>query len=189
MTDRNMSSEMLAEVNADENHPFNLISVALDSGTVYLTDSFKTITYGGNDYLATGHFLGFDSIPESAMIEVATVTGTLSGVDKTYISALLSEDYIDRSVEVYKGFYNSSMQPVVNPLLVFGGTINGATINEDPEGGTCEIELSVSSIFSNFERLNGRHTTDAEQQFHFSGDKGFEFCSEVDGKDLHWGKL
>jgi hypothetical protein len=188
-----MSSAMQTEVQAGANRPFHLINIAFTTGTAYLTNAGQNVSYGGNTYLAAGQFLGFDSIPESAMVEVTEIIGTLSGVDQTYISTLLATDYIDREVNIYLAFFDATYSMVVDPLLLFKGRISGAQINDehDPSGvgNTCSIELSASSVFVDFERLSGRHTTQEEQGIHFATtDKGFEFVSDVANKELMWGR-
>ena len=41
--------------------------------------------------------------------------------------------------------------------------------------------------FGNYEKINGRTTSDISQQRFFSGDKGFEF-SALTIRDIKWGK-
>jgi hypothetical protein len=185
--DRNASVSVISEIGADQNYPIHLLEMVFDSETFYLTDAPRTLSWGGNDYTGLGHFLGFSDIEETAEVQVSSVTGTLSGVDQTYISLFLSDYYIDRTVNIYKAFLNSSEAVISNPLLIFSGRISGVSIAEDTDAGTCTIAMEASSQWVDFERRPGRHSVHAEQQIWFPGDKGFEFASEIE-KGILWGR-
>jgi hypothetical protein len=187
MTDRNATAAWITQAEASANRPVHLLELVFDSATTRLTDADRTITWGGNDYLALGHFLGFSDIEESSEVEVTSMTGTLSGVDQTYVSLFLSETYLDRPVNLYKAFLDAGLGVVSDPLLIFSGRLNQPVINENPDDGTCTLAISATSHWVDFERRPGRHTNHAEQQVWFPGDKGFEFSSEI-VKEIRWGR-
>jgi hypothetical protein len=185
--DRNASASVLTEIGADSNFPIHLVQFVFDDATYYMTDASRSITWDGNEYPALGHFLGFSDIEETAELQVSTVSGTLSGVDQTYVSLLLSENYIDRTVNIYKAFLNNAEAIISDPVLIFSGRISGVAIEENPDDGSCTIAVEAASQWVDFERRPGRHTTDSEQQIYFPGDKGFEFASEIN-KEILWGR-
>ena len=45
MADRGMSAAVLTEVAKSQNEPFHLVEIYFTSGTAYLTDAFKDITW------------------------------------------------------------------------------------------------------------------------------------------------
>lgn len=185
--DRNASTSVLTEISAESNFPIHLLEIEFDSTTYYLTDTSRTITWDGNEYTALGHFLNFTDIQETVEVQVNTVTGNLSGIDQTYISLFLSDNYIDRTVNIRKAFLNTAESVISDPVLIFSGRISGVGINENPEDGTCIVTMEAASQWVDFERRPGRHTTDSEQQIYFAGDKGFEFASEIN-KEILWGR-
>jgi len=187
MADRGLTAEAKAAAEEQFNQPIHLVSVHLDSGTVYMTDAYKNITYGGNEYNAAGSLLGFTDVDETAELVINKVTLSLSGVDQSFISGFLSEDYIDRTVKIYKGFLDSNDDLIVDPILILDGRIDGVGIEEDPENGTSVVQAEVTNIWTDFTRLSGRRTNHENQQLFFPGDMGFEFASEV-VKDIRWGK-
>ena len=87
--DRGSTTAFQTEIVKDENKPFHLLSVAFDSGTVYLSDGNFAVSYDSNTYNPTGHFLSFSDIVESNQLTIETVTVSLSGVDQTYTNLLL----------------------------------------------------------------------------------------------------
>jgi len=185
--DRGSTSAFLAEIVKAENQPIHLVSIAFDSGTLYMTDAYKSVTYDGNEYLGVGKFLGFSDIEETADLAVASLNLALSGIDRTYISYYLTEDYIDREVQIHLAFLDSSQALVIDPVLIFEGRMNAPTINENPESGESTLTVNISNAFVDFERRSGRHTNHEEQQIHFAGDKGFEFASQI-VSDIKWGR-
>lgn len=185
--DRNASASVLTEIGAESNFPVHLLEFVFDGSPTYITDAPRDISWNGNIYTGLGHFLGFSDIEETAELQVTSVTGTLSGVDQTYVSIFLSETYIDRTVNLYKAFLNNAEAVISDPVLIFSGRISGVSIDEDPESGQCTIAMDAASQWVDFERRPGRHTTDSEQQIYFPGDKGFEFASEVT-KEVLWGR-
>lgn len=186
--DRNSTAAFQAEIVKDQNRPVHLVEVHFDDETVYMTDTYKTITYNSNDYLGIGHLLGFSDIEESAEVMVSSVTLSLSGVDRSWISRVLNHAYIDRTVKIYLAFLNEAQELVVDPVLIFEGRMDAPVINEDPESGESSVAVNVTNAWVDFSRKSGRHTNHEEQQIFFPNDKGFEFSSEV-VKEIKWGRL
>mgnify|MGYP006430835895 CR=1 FL=1 len=187
MADRGSTSAFQTEVVKLKNRPVHLVQVIFDDETVYMTDAYKTITYGGNDYAGVGHFMGFSDIEEAAEVMVSSVTLSLSGIDKVWISKVLNKEYIDRTVKIYTAFLDDSETLIVDPVLIFEGRMDSPTISENPEGGKSSVSVSATNSWVDFSRKTGRHTNNEEQQIHFSGDKGFEFASQI-VKDVIWGR-
>jgi hypothetical protein len=152
-----------------------------------MTDSFKDVVYDGNTYQAVGHLMGISDIEEAAEVIVSSVTLSLSGIDQVWISNVLQEDYIDRTVKIYTAFMDESWALVVDPVLIFEGRMDQPSIEEDPDAGTSSVSVSATNAWVDFSRKTGRHTNHEEQTLHFAGDKGFEFASEVT-PDIIWGR-
>src|SRR4051794_7484911 len=105
MADRSASVAVTTEVGLSQNRPLHLVQIVLDSGTVYMTDAFRAVSWGGNSYLAAGYALGFDGLEETSDVRVPQVTASLSGVDQVWIANMLLNTYIDRKLKIYKAFF------------------------------------------------------------------------------------
>tara|TARA_R110002096_G_scaffold309135_1_gene503617 strand:+ start:2373 stop:2936 length:564 start_codon:yes stop_codon:yes gene_type:complete len=184
---RTTSSAVQAEISAAANTPVHLVEVTLGATVYRITDAYIALTWGGNEYSQAGHFLGFSDIEESATLQVSKLTVSLSAIDKTFVSLLLSQDYLDRPIKIYKGFLDAAGALIVDPLLVFEGRIDSPIIQEDPDAGTATIAVSASNSWGDFLRRIGRFTNHEGQQVHFPGDLGLQFASEI-VKDVVWGK-
>lgn len=186
--DRSASAQVLAEIAAPACRPIHFIEIVFDSSTVRMTDAYRTMSWGGHDWVAMGHFLSFSDIEESGGIEVSSCTLGLSGVDQSYISLFLNNNFIDRPVSIWKGFLDASMAVITSPLLIFNGRINKPGITEDPAAGSCTLAVEVASNWVDFQRIPGRHTNHTEQQIWYPGDNGFEFATDK-ATSLKWGSV
>lgn len=164
----------------------HLVAVELDT-PIYLTDLYKPIDWRGNVYQAVGHLLGISEIAESATIEASNIQGTLSGIDQIWLSIVLQEDYLDKRLIIHKVFLDEDERVVPEPVLTFDGRLTSSSMAEDPESGSSTVMLKAANAWADFDRRSGRFTNDSDQQFHFPGDKGFEFSSEI-VKEIRWGR-
>ena len=186
--DRGSTPAFQNEIVKSQNIPVHLVSVHFDDIVMYMNDSYKTISFAGDDYLGVGHFLGFSDIEETAEVIVSTMTLSLSGIDKIWIANVLGKNYINRIVKVHIAFLDVDDNTlVIDPVLIFEGQMDSPTINENPDAGTSTVSISATNSWVDFSRKTGRHANNEEQQMLFPGDKGFEFASQnID--DLVWGR-
>ena len=175
--DRGSTSAFQTEIVKSANKPFHLVNLSFDSIDYYLSDAYIPVTFSGNEYTPTGSFLSFSDIVETTETNIESITIALSGVDTTFLSAFLSDEYLDRTVEIYKAFLDSNDTLVSSPLLIFNGRINNPVIKEDVDAGTSTVSVSASSLFVDFEKISARFTNNESQQSFFAGDTGFRFSS------------
>jgi len=185
--DRGSTTAFQQEVVKYANRPVHLAEVIFDDENVYMNDGYKDIVYDSKTYIAVGHFMGFSNIVEAVEVIVSKVTLSLSGVDQSMISRFLNKEYLDRTVKIYTAFLNSSQTLIANPVLIFEGRMDTPVIADDPIGGSSIVSVTATNTWVDFTRKTGRHTNHEEQQIFFTGDKGFEYASEI-VKDITWGK-
>lgn len=195
MTARGASVAVLAEMAKAQNAPFHLIEIRLDTadgGTVYMCDGSRAVVFGGNTYLAMGHFLSYSGVSESADSKISTAALALSGVDQTMVSLVLTKQYIDRQLVIYKGFLDTTTDVLlVDPIAIFNGRMDDPAIQEDPAAGSCTVAISATDAFSDFTRLIGRHTNPNDQATAgFASDRGLDLVAALAGQTttLIWGR-
>jgi len=181
---RTIHADVITEIAKDSFSQVTLIYFAFDPA-IYITNAFHDISYSGNTYQAGGHLLKSGAIQESSDVRVGTLNITLSGVDQTYISILLSQSTTDRQIKVYRAFLDSSQAIIGDPLLTFDGRVSDFKIKDTKKGST--ISLSVASHWADFEKKSGRKTNHNSQQMYFDGDLGFEYAANIT-KDIKWGR-
>lgn len=186
MADRGASAAVLAELSADSLRIGHLFELVLDSGSVRLTNAFQSVTFDSNVYNATGNQVGFTNLEESGQVEISDVEMKLSGVDQSWISRVLSENYIDRQMKIHVAFFDATWALISDPVLIFDGRADAPRVEIDPANGSSVVALRGTNHWVDFEKPSGRRTNHQEQQVFFPGDNGFEFASTIKA-DLKWG--
>jgi hypothetical protein len=154
--------------------------------TVYLTDYGNDLTVAGlGTFVNSPHFIEISGIKETGALRVNTLNFQLSGVEQSYVSIFLQQDYMDRRFRVWRAVVDENDSVVGDPFLYFDGRIVGFDI-EDTERDSI-VNVEVASHWRDFEKIVNRKTNHNSQQVHFDGDMGFEFASKM-VKDLRWGR-
>lgn len=177
------------------------MSLVDDNGNreyIYATDNNNAISYNGVLYYALGHLVGISGIEEFNDSRIAQVTVTLSGLDNNMVPTILSYNYMDRPLKIYRAFLSDtttaggeddgedSSELLDQPLCIFEGTTDSPHIEESQSQSTLTVSINASSRFSEFSLRSGRHTNHQEQQTYASGDLMFEQIGKM-SKDLVWG--
>lgn len=165
-----------------------LIEIVVDSNNpTYLTDYARNVTHDGKTYLSAQGMLGFSAVLEDSTNSIQSIDVTLTAIEEQFVNLFLDYDYVDRPVKLRKLFLDQSGAALGNSRLVFDGRIDKPIIKHEFDNRTATVGVSASSHWVDFERKNGRHTNDAEQQHLFPGDSGFEFAIDYE-KEINWGQ-
>jgi hypothetical protein len=172
------------------------IPVYLCSGGFDLEfDSATAPTSGSNTYTAQGDFIGFSPLTEDFDVKVGKFSIYLSGVGNGYVSYLINNEIEGKRVCVYKAFLNfgvSGQGPLAlaaAPILMFDGVIFNYSVSET--ANSCQISIDCSSLFADFEKINGRRTNNWSNWL-FQGKKSdvcFEKTGFVGKTEFKWGRL
>jgi hypothetical protein len=180
---RTIHADTLAKLASNQFETAHLVKIDFSSA-IYLTDNGYAITHGGNTYEPGGHLIGQSEIKETAELKVGSSTLLLSGVEQTYISAILGGAYVNRQVLIHRVVLESGAI-VGDPILVLDGRIAHFSIADSEDSS--QIQLTIASHWADFLGKNGRVTSDNSQRSIFSGDKGMEFSAQLI-RDISWGR-
>jgi len=181
---RTVNATTLTALQSDEVRLAHLLELDFDT-TIPLTDAPFDITFGNWTYQALGHFLSLTTVKESQSLRVGSMTINISGVEQSYVSLFLNQQYVNRRVIVYLAILNGQGVIQGDPIKTFDGEVTGYSLQDSAE--TCTINMNVASHWSDFERINGRRTNQNSQQYHFPNDTGMRFAAES-VRDIRWGK-
>lgn len=181
---RGLTSAVNTELATDSLNPVTLVYLGVASGSRY-TDHYKDVSYNANTYTASSIFLSASEVSESSEVQVSNIQLTFSGADQTITSLFLNNNYMNKDVEVYKGFLNSSQTLIADPFTLFKGKIESFSVDEEINNSI--VNISVSSHWSDFERVQGRKTNTNSQQIYFANDVGFDYASQAVA-ELRWGR-
>ncbi|WP_372808295.1 hypothetical protein [Pontiella sp.] len=190
---RELSTEVIAAASAEQirtAHLFRAVFMNRATGqeeVYYATDNACDVSHEGEIYPALGTYLGFEGAEETTDVVVSTLRVSLSGVEQSYISAILSYAYLNRELRISRVFFDlDSGQMIGAPEIIFCGPMDEPTVTDDPDSSSCTVTLSASNHFAAFDCTPGRHTNHAEQQAYFRGDMFFNGFGNVD-QDVIWG--
>ena len=150
------------------------------NGSTFKARIDRLYTYGSNENIAitnlettsigsfgsTLYDVEYDASEVDALVSggaIDTGAGTEADPLRTTFSSVSFDNYINRSVTVYRVFANPATGARIgDPVLLFKGIIAKGTLNDKAQGGST-MTWSLTSHWGDFVRVNGRITSD---EFH-----------------------
>lgn len=153
-------------------------------------EAASSLTGGLVTYTAFGDFMGFTSMTESLDTSVGKFSIALSGLNPALFGDLISNASEGRKVVIKKAFLNvQTLQVIQAPITVYEGYIYNYALTEGSK--TATLNVSCSSLFSDFERTNGRKTNNWSNWL-FQGvkyDRSMDRAGFVGQTEFLWGRL
>jgi len=177
-----LSSDLQTQVSSTATKTAFLVELNLSS-TIRLTDWYSDVTYDSNSYEAGGSFLTVDSTTETGQLQVDEINLGFSNITDQVRSLVQDGAFTDKTVEIYIAYFNTD-ETIVGAINFFTGQIRNVSINENIDSS--DLTMTVASHWSNWNLTKGRHFSDESQQSFSTGDKGFEFATQVKA-DVRWG--
>jgi len=179
---RSLSTALQTQVSSTATKTAFLVELNLSS-TIRLTDWYSNVTYNSNSYEAGGSFLTVDSTTETGQLQVDEINIAFSNVTDQVRSLVQDGSFTDKTVEIYLAYFNSD-ESIVGAINFFTGQVRKVVIQENLNDTS--LSMTVASHWANWNLTKGRHFTDESQQAFSTGDKGFEFATQVKS-DVRWG--
>lgn len=179
---RSLSTALQTQVSSTATKTAFLVELNLSS-TIRLTDWYTNVTYDSNSYEAGGSFLSVNSTTETGQLEVNEVNLGFSNITNQVRSLVEDGEFTDKTVDIYLAYFNDD-ETIVGAINYFTGQIRNIGINENLNEST--LQMTVASHWANWNLTKGRHFSDESQQSFSTGDKGFEFATQVKA-DVRWG--
>ena len=173
---RGLHSDITTELAKGSFTMANLVTISLDT-TYYYTDAVHDLTESGNVYLANGFLIGMGKVSESKSMNLGNLNLTISAVNQTIVSDILTNGYLHKKVTIKRAFLNSS-NDLISANAVYTcylGMIAGMSISDSTS--TSEIQFSLTNQWTSFGRIAGRITTPDSQHQFYSPDVGFDFMA------------
>lgn len=187
---RTLHADVVSAIASGSYRYAHLVELQWDSsngGTDYLTDAQFDIVDNSQTYTASAFLLSSTTVEESTKISTNSIQISISGVNQTYISALLALNYkyIDRKVVISRVILGDTNLVVGESVIVFSGRISSFKINETLESSI--VTLTVANHWEDFGRVNGRKSNPTHQSKVDPEDEIFEFCSGLKAEKITWG--
>lgn len=182
---RVLSTEMQAVATAEVVRPIYLIDMEFTSGSVYFWSGVGNLTFNSNDYLGAGDLISIGSVTETSELQANGATVTLTGIKQSLVSIARDEPYQGRPLTIRLGALDDSGDLIASPVIIFSGFMDVMTIAD--EGDFSTISVSVENKLIAFERASVRRYTSEDQKIDYPSDKGFEFVTKIQEKEIIWG--
>ena len=179
---RSLSTDLQTQVSSTATKTAFLVELNLSS-TIRLTDWYSNVTYDSNSYEAGGSFLNVDSTTETGQLEVNEIQIGFSNITNDVRSLVQDGAFTDKTVDIYLAYFDAN-ETIVGAINYFTGQIRNVGTNENLTEST--LQMTVASHWANWNLTKGRHYSDESQQAFSTGDKGFEFATQVKS-DVRWG--
>jgi len=161
--------------------PFYAVEFDFDTAPVRFWTGYGDRTIDGETYLGAGSLIGISGLEEISDLSAKSATISLSGVPSELVSLALQEPYQNRGCRILFG-----VTDVSDFVEVFGGFMD--TMNIEDSGDTSTITLTVESKLVQLERAKERRYTHESQQSRYSGDTFFSYVSDLQDKEVVWGR-
>jgi hypothetical protein len=183
---RTLSSEMQAVATAELVRPIYLIDMEFTSASIFFWSGVGNLTFNGNDYIGAGDLLNIGSVSETAELQANGATVTLTGIKQSLVTIARDEPYQGRVLSIRLGALDDSGDLIASPVIIFSGFMDVMTISDSGDSST--ISISVENKLIAFERSSVRRYTNEDQKIDHPSDKGFEFVTKIQEKEIIWGR-
>jgi len=181
---RGLTNDMVTEVSASQLSPILLASLSFAT-PVHIWTGYGTITVGSTAYLGIGTLGSISPVEETTDLAARGISMQLSGGPTAMLAVALTENYQGRECSVLFGALEASGALVSSPVTIFSGRMDVMSINDDGQNAT--IGMSAENKLVDFRRPREVRYTDQEQKNLFPSDKGLEFVTAIQEKQIYWG--
>lgn len=174
-----------AESRKERLRPFSAVELDYPDGIVRLSFLPFDIIIDGHRFTGAGDLGAISMVTEGAEQKSYGVTITLSGIPSVRTDYLLKQDIQGRLAKIWMGFLDENHQLIGKPIIIFVGRMDTQMLKV---GKTTDIEVTVESLFIDWQRAKVRRFTNEDQTAIYPDDKGFEFVSAVADMEIIWGR-
>ena len=155
------------------------------SGPVFLWTGNQSITWNGHTWLGIGTLGGISPISEGSTVEAKGMTVSLSGIDSTMLSNVLTEFLLGGACMIYVAGFNGGAI-IADPMVAFAGRMDAPSIDIDAK--TAKISINCESRLLEMNVAVDRRYTADDQQRDWPGDLGFTFVNAIQEMNIYWGE-
>ena len=139
----------------------------------------------GQTWYGIGDIQGISDITDTADVAARPITMSLTGVDSYITTPVQSRtNYKGRSAKVYRGLLDSNFDLIDDPDIIWTGRMD---VGSMLRGGEYLAQMVCEPLAARMLRPNLSRYSDEDHQLRSSGDKFFEFLSQMEQKDVVWG--
>ena len=156
------------------------------TGWVRIWSGLGEISWNGDTWSGAGSLLGLGSIDESGEVVAGGTSVSLSGIPLDLVQLAIEEARQGLPGRVWLGLLTEEGQIIADPVLAFAGRLDVPEITDDAE--SCRITISYESRLIDLNTARSwRYTHESQQALH-PGDRGFEYVTAIQDREITWGR-
>jgi hypothetical protein len=183
---RNLSAGQLAATQSANLRPAFFVEAHFVSGPIYVWTGRGSIAWGGQTWLGVGTLGTISTIEEGASVDAKGINLTMSGIDSTLLTDVMTEFQVGLPVLVRLGLFDATLALIDDPVISWAGRMDQPTI--DVDGQTCSISINCENRLVEMNVAVDRRYTNEDQQLDHPGDRGMEFVSSIQDVTIYWGR-
>jgi len=182
---RGLTSALKAELAKAQLALAFFVEIEVSSATIRVWSGVGSKTWNAQTWTGVGEFGGVSPIAEETDAVATGIVLSLSGIPANLIGYALDEIRHGKKATVWLAALDSAGAVIADPYASFSGWVDTCDIEESAE--TATIQVSVESELLRLQIPNERRFTHADQILDYASDKGFEYMTELQEKNLVWG--
>ena len=156
------------------------------TGLLRLWSGLGEITWNGHTWAGAGSLLGIGGIDERGEVVASGTTISLSGVPLDMVQLAIAEARQCLPGRIWLALLAADGAIIADPVQAFAGRLDVPQITDD--AATCTITLSYESRLIDLTTPRSwRYTHESQQALH-PGDRGFEYVTAIQDKEVTWGR-
>lgn len=183
---RDLTVGAAAAIAAEVVYPVAFYEGEYATGTVRLWSGVGPIDWDGKTWTGAGQMLGISSIEETSEIRASAFAVSLSGDVAALMQVNLAAARTGLPGRVWIGFFDSAGALVADPFMAFAGRFDVPDLVIG--GARATIEVRYESRLIDLDRPRIRRYTHEDHQIDYPGDRGFEYVSSIQDKEVVWGR-
>jgi hypothetical protein len=164
--------------------PILLFEGQFDGGFVRFWTGSGLLTWDAKTWTGAGDLIGISDIEENTEIVATGITVSLAGVDPALVSAVIGEARQNMPGRIWVGFLDAAGAVIASPYLAFRGRLDVPSITDSADG--CTISITYENVLGDLLRPREIRFTEEAQKAIFPDDRGFEYVTRIQDKDIKW---
>ena len=183
---RTLPVALNTQLNAKELKPFYAVQFFFDSGTASFWTGIGEIYANSTTWVGGYGVIGISNSKENSDLGADGLVITFNGLESSFVSIALSENYRGRFCKVFIGALGANEQPVSDLYQLFLGRMDTMTINEN--GETATMSITLENVLIDLERPRMRKLTNEDQLNRFPADNSLQPVAALQDKQINWGR-
>ncbi len=183
---RELTSTFAAALAEAELRPALFFEGAFATGWLRLWSGLGETTWNGHTWAGAGSLLGIGGIDERGEVVASGTTISLSGVPLDMVQLAIGEARQGLPGRIWLALLGEGGSIIADPVQAFAGRLDVPQITDDAE--TCTVTLSYESRLIDLTTPRSWRYTHESQQALYPGDRGFEYVTAIQDKEVTWGR-